>query len=505
VTGIAPLLAAPHLDALRSALAEYTVDGVEAAIGLAGRSALARDDLDGLRGVLGADRLDHLIGLFLLGDALEESTARRLLAPFTLEAGLGAGLLETRDGAIAAGMELRPYGEDGPESGDSSWLVLSDFGSDVRPGPVSPDHVLGIGAAALTLAQATVRPPVARALDIGTGCGVQALHLSGHADEVIATDVSDRALRLAATTAALNGLSWQLRSGSLLEPVAAERFDLIVANPPFVVSPGRTGDSDRYDYRDSGLAGDDVSRLLVSGLADHLTEGGTAQLLANWVITPDQDWDERVTSWLTGDGCDAWVWQREVAEPGEYVTMWLRDAGERPGTPSWREQYRRWVDWLRAERILGIGMGLVTIRRTGSGTPVVVCEEVPQVIEQPSGPHIRSWLDRQRWLAEHTDEQLLDRRLIVGEDVVLATTSVPDAYGWSAQERTLRQQRGLRWEVDTDEAIAALLAGCSGEQPLGAVLAVVAAGVGAAAADVARAALPVVRDLVGRGFLRPVS
>jgi methylase of polypeptide subunit release factors len=98
--------------------------------------------------------------------------------------------------------------------------------------------VLGVGAAASTLAQSVVRTPVERALDVGTGCGIQALHLSRHSRSITATDLSQRALRMAATTAAVNGLTWDLRAGSLLEPVAAEQFDLIVSNPPFIVGPG---------------------------------------------------------------------------------------------------------------------------------------------------------------------------------------------------------------------------------------------------------------------------
>ncbi len=81
--------------------------------------------------------------------------------------------------SVRAAVEVRPYGE---AVSTDPWWVVSDFGSDVRPGPLEPDHVLGIGAASLSLAGATIRTPVGRALDIGTGCGVQALHLNGHAD-----------------------------------------------------------------------------------------------------------------------------------------------------------------------------------------------------------------------------------------------------------------------------------------------------------------------------------
>jgi len=120
----------------------------------------------------------------------------------------------------------------------------TDLDSDVRPGPVRPDHVLGLGSASITLARGVVRDPVDRALDLGTGCGIQALHLSEHARAVTATDVNPRALALAAATGRLNGRHWDLRAGSLYEPVAGEKFDLIVLDPPsFTKSKGGLRDA----------------------------------------------------------------------------------------------------------------------------------------------------------------------------------------------------------------------------------------------------------------------
>ena len=71
------------------------------------------------------------------------------------------------------------------------------MGAHQRPGVLRKDHVLGIGQASLTLAQITERTPVARALDVGTGCGIQTFHLLAHADHVTATDISPRALAFA--------------------------------------------------------------------------------------------------------------------------------------------------------------------------------------------------------------------------------------------------------------------------------------------------------------------
>jgi hypothetical protein len=317
-----------------------------------------------------------------------------------------------------------------------------------------------------------------------------------HASSVTATDVSARALRYAATTAALSGQNWDLRLGSLADPVLGDAYDLVVANPPFVVSPGGPG----YDYRDSGLAGDAVSRELVRALPRLLRPAGTAQLLANWAIGADGDWRARVSSWLAGSGCDAWVWQREVADPGEYVSLWLRDAGEIPGTARWEQRYTAWRDWFDAAGVLAVGMGVITMWRTG-GEPVVVLEDVPQAIGQPIGAEIAAWPQRRRRLAASTDADLLDTRLWRPDGLVRSRDDLPGPDGWVTRRQVLRQSHGMRWEVEIDDAFAAVVAGCSGEATLRTVLAVLADAVGADPAGLAEAAMPVVRDLVGRGFL----
>jgi len=183
-----PLLAPAALGDLRAAIDAFTANAVLGLLGPVGQSALDRGDLLGAERVVAGDdgALATLVRLFLLGLPISESAARSALAP--LDPADAPSLFAIADGTVRARVEVRPYAEDsGPP-----WWVVSDFGSDVRPGPLAGDHVLGIGAASLNLAQLTVRAPVGRALDVGTGCGVQALHLSRHADSVTATDVCAR-------------------------------------------------------------------------------------------------------------------------------------------------------------------------------------------------------------------------------------------------------------------------------------------------------------------------
>lgn len=452
---------------LREVLArhDYTYDRVVALLGPVAYDALGRgEQVPAEMATRGGSALETLVRLFLLG--LAEPAASCDFVP---------DAFVERDGdEVRAALDVRPYAAD-----DAHWWVVSDLGSDVRP--LRPDHVLGVGGASVTLAQATVRRPVASALDVGTGCGVQALHLSRHASSVTATDRNPRALWLARATAILNDLSWELVEGDLLEPLGRRRFDLVVANPPFVVGPAR----DEYAYRDSGLAGDDVSARLVSGLRDVLTDGGVGQVLANWVHVRGHDWRDRVASWLSG--VDALVVQREVQDPAEYVATWQRDAGDTS-----RARAEAWLRWFAENDVEGVGFGIVTVRRT-DGTPTVAIEDARQPVVPPLGPAFAAWLDAVEWLRS---ADLREARLRVRGDVTLEQAAAATGEGWDVVTQAVQQHTGLRWRTEVDPIGVALLAACDGSRPLGEVLAVLAAAYGT---DFD--ALPAVRYWVERGFL----
>ena len=82
-------------------------------------------------------------------------------------------------------------------------------------------------------------------------------------------------------------------------------------------------------------------------------------------------------------------------------------------------------------------------------------------------------------------------------------TGPRDEGGWHTALIQLRQSYGMCWELDADEAVTALVGACDGATPLAAPVSVLAAALGRESAEVAAALLPVVRDLVQRGFLLP--
>jgi methylase of polypeptide subunit release factors len=476
--------------------AGYDADGVVEVLGPQAHAALGRGEPEAARRVTAdAGRLGTLVRLFLLGDAEPEATVRAALGPLDVADALTAQLLRPDGELLRAGLDVRPHGDE-----DSSWWVIADQDSEQRGGPVPADHVLGVGHASISLARATARRKVGTLLDLGTGCGVQALHASRHADRVTATDLSERALALAAGTFRLNELDVELARGEWFAPVRGRRFDQVVCNPPFVVGPPRVD----YVYRDSGLGGDDASALVVRQMPSFLAEGGVGQLLASWLHVRGQDWSDRVSSWLPRGGVDAWFVQRDVADPVLYVGTWLRDAGVDPRSPEGREKAAAWLDWFEENEVEGVGFGFVTLRRTDSAHAELVCEDLRHSYDDPLGPESVAWLDRVDWLRAHGGaEDLLATRFAVPETVLLEEVSAPAEDGWTSVVRRLHRTDGPGWQHELDELAAALLAGCRGALPLEDLVSLLAFAHDQPADALAAAALPVVRDLVRHGMLVP--
>jgi methylase of polypeptide subunit release factors len=486
---IEPLLDAEGVARLRAALRStgYTSSGIAGRIGPAATAAMRRHDFRAaLRATEDKDPLGTLIRLFVCGQSEPTATVARALAPLPLPDALEAGLVtaSTESGHLRAGIDLEPYGED--------WWVLADLPAGTRNSPLPVDYVLGVGGASTTLAGATVRPPVGTALDLGTGCGIQALHLSTHAQRVTVTDVAPRALRFAATAAALADLDWELLAGDLTEPVAGRRFDLVVSNPPFIVGPGGPA---RYVYRDSGRAGDAVCAELAASAPHLLTEGGTMQYLANWLHVAGESWPDRVASWVAGTGLDAWVVQREVTDPMAYVNLWLSDAGE-----SDRRLAADWLDWFDATKVEAVGFGVVNLRRSGHTDPVVRVEELRQPFTGRLGDHVAAWFDRQSWLASAA---VLDNRYRAAPDLRLHQEASLDESGWAVDQQVLSLAGGLGWSEEIDPLVLALVSGCDGTLPLRDQIDLLAAAHEVPPAELAEVAGPIVAHLVERGFILP--
>lgn len=527
------------LDALAEDLraAAYHQDAITGLLGVAAHEALGRDQtVPAMRATAeaisrgGPAPLVHLVRLWLLGMSVEEDDLATALPGLGVAGALRLGLVEPSEGRIRAAVDLRPHASD---SAAEIW-VASDLGAHQRPGVLAHDHVLGIGRASVTLAQTVIRRPVERALDLGTGCGIQVFHLLPHCRRVVATDISERALAFTRFNLLLNHAALhvdpgdledrvQLRRGSLLEPVAGELFDLVVSNPPFVITPRHAGEAagDQFTYRDGGMAGDALIESLVRGLPMVLAPGGEAQMLGNWEIraaaagTPgdgarpgivdnstDEDstslWSRRPGSWVP-DGTEAWFIQRDQAEPEAYAETWLRDASQGRDHEAYAAAYADYLDDFASRGVEGIGFGMLWMRRPARPGQMAFgrrFEEITYPIEQPIGPHLAAEIDATDALSGRGAADLLLR---VADDVTEERHQRPGAEHPGII--LLRQGAGLRRTTVLSSQEAGFVSACDGEFTAGVLARAVASLTDGDPDETVENLLASVGRLVTQGFL----
>lgn len=435
--------------------------------------------------------LATLIRLFVAGVPVPGADADSALAPLGLDGAAALNLLRTDGETAVPSLRLVPVGP---------LLVASDLTPD--PSRLPPDVTMGVSATSWALANLTVRRPVTHAADVGTGCGVQALFAARHAQRVTATDTSARALAFARFNAALNGATnIDFMGGDLFEPLAGERFDLVVVNPPFVISP-----DNHYRYRDGGWPRDHLSRHVVESVAAALRPGGLGHALVSWVEDPDAHWSASPAAWVRDLGCDAWLLHFESAEAEDHALNWnqpLEGDTERHGA-----SVRRWLDYLEAQDIKAVGYGAVVLRRRAAATNWVRAHSVGTPPLGPAGDQVwqlfaaRDHLDRLG-----PPEALLGQRLVLDESHRLEQVLHLRDGGYQVEHAVLYREQALPVQAEVDGYTAELLAHLGSGRTLAEAFDAAAGGYGRDGShgreDLRRATVELVEGMVELGFLRP--
>ena len=521
-----PVVTPEQAASLRADLSKsgWGVEAVATLLGEAADAALRREiRLPALRSVraalaAGADSspVAVLTALFMLGEPVLATVLDAALPRTGAAGAVVIGLVGEPDeaGYVRARVDLRPH-EAVDDAGEIRWWVASDLGELVTGRALAPDHVLGIGGAGLTLAGLTPRTRVRSALDLGCGCGIQTLYLLRHAEHVVATDISERALAFTAFNAALAGVCvmggpdagsgggggrLELLRGSLLEPVVGRRFDLIASNPPFVLTPPavREAGLPLMEYRD---AGGPVLPELVAGLREHLEPGAAAVMLGNWEHRDADSWRKAVATWIP-EGLDGWVIEREVQDPVEYATMWLRDGGLTPerDPEAFDAALEAWIDDFEVRDVRGVGFGYLIVHRPRRPRePWRLLEEVTTSGQGVLGPHVAEVLEVRERLAGLDDDAVAALRPLLAPDVTEERHLIP-----GAAEPTvilLRQGGGLGRTIRASTVVAALAGVADGELSVGQIASAVVALTGEDAIGLRAEMVEATRHLITVGFL----
>lgn len=480
-------LGALHQDFLA---AGYTFENIEQLLGPTATAALDRGQHLPARRVLAqplaqGNRLAGLISCFVLADPISRSLADTIFGQLTLDGALGLNIVTiTDDGDVAAIVDISTYATD--QHGDM-W-VASDQTALQLGHSLPEEHIVGVGKASITLAEITPRTAVTTALDLGTGCGIQAMHLLRHARHVTITDISQRALDFAVFNILLNAQQLNVdpnrlqdrvtvRTGNMLEPVAGETFELVATNPPFVIAPSQAKTT--HTYRETGQTGDQLVKELISHIENVLAPGGQAVMLANWEMFGPGQWYDRLATW-PGEDLDIWAIQRSSSDPAQYAEIWLRDSSENLNSATYDDAYAHYLEDFETRGVTQIGIGWVWLRRRATTAQLRKFEYLAGPVHQPVAAAWAASVEKYDTVytastqadAPVQEWALADVHLVAPEWV---TYEQYQRFGAEHPEVLMaRSGAGFGRHVRLDTATAAVLGAADGELSSGQIVAAVA-------------------------------
>lgn len=473
------------------ARANYTDQGVSAALGIENLGKLRERRLPALlRRTSGGSQLEDLIRLFVLGQPVNAAAARRAVAPMSLEEWSEMRLVNISGASVTACVQLRCY---------EGLVFTYDFPRRKRGG-LPQDYVMGVSPSSLVLAGMTVRRKSESTLDLGSGCGIQGILAAPHSKRVVGVDCNPRAIGLARFNASLNGIGHvDFRSGDMFEPVRNETFDLIVSNPPFIISP-----ENRHFFLNSGLEGDEICRRIVQQAPGFLRDGGYCILNANWAVIDREDWRARLASWFEGSGCDGLVLQQDTPDLGDYAAslIQLEDHEE----AEYLRLFDRWMDYYAKHKIVGIGQGVIVMRKATGRRNWFAVESVPPSVSYPAGEDVAQQVELRTFLHSlRGEEGLLNAHLKLATNVRLEQVCEAAGGLWRPVSGRVRRVGGLEYSGSLDGPSAAALARWDGERSLKSQFSELAGDLGVDLATLLPTALPIIRRLVEQGFLLPAE
>jgi methylase of polypeptide subunit release factors len=309
---------------------------------------------------------------------------------------------------------------------------------------------------------------------------VHALLAAQHSRRVIATDVNERALAFTILNASLNDIdNIECRAGSLFDPVAGEKFDLIVCNAPFVVSPER-----RWVYRDGTFDGDEVSAYVVRGAAEHLAEGGFATMLVSWIGTDEDEPDEHPLEWVDDLDADVWILGFNDSAPLDHAARWNAHHNDDPEV--FGDALDRWTAYLEELGAVSISEGAVLLHTRPGDDYTVRADSVDEDDLDVADEQIQRAFNARARL-EGVD--LLTARLIPPAEMVV-------------EEEDVLLEAGTQPIVEASSLATDVIVELDGTTTLAEMIETVADTRDVSPAQLEREVVPVVRELLELGVLR---
>ncbi|MCD4785242.1 MAG: methyltransferase [Candidatus Eremiobacteraeota bacterium] len=247
--------------------------------------------------------LDRLIRLFLLATPLDEREMEEIFDPEEINLCRELGLISRNGNGYFSTVDLFPCGG-------------GFFASDHRfKNKYTKNYVYPPGLDSYMLARGMIDSKPKDTLDLCTGSGIQAILASRFSEKVVGVDINNRALNFARFNALLNQTdNVEFLQGNLYRPVGNRKFDLILANPPFVPAPQQS-----IMFRDGEKSGEAILDRILKGVRTHIKKNGHAQIVTLLFFKKGETYFEKIINWLAPANFQVLVLASRYKEVEPYV------------------------------------------------------------------------------------------------------------------------------------------------------------------------------------------
>jgi hypothetical protein len=479
----------PSLTVLRDFLLQAGYDSKRLASELGLRSAL-HANLGNLQPLLertsGNAALPLLARLFFVGWPAKGELCRKYIPEHILNLCLDANILALDDGDLSPSVVIMPFEN------------LTLFAADApRLRGANPNIVIGPSGTTSILTKAGFRTPTRAVLDIGTGSGVLAIRAAAFSDQVIGTDINERAIEFARFNAALNGVgNVEFTAGDAFAPAEGRQFSRILANPPFFLSAKK-----HFAYSDSPLELDGFTRKLAMEAPRYLEENGTFQMICEWVEVEGEPWEQRLRTWTAGSGCDVFVFLGPSSTPLDYSENRYHEASTLH-TGNVDNLISERLNYLRGHHVRQVMSGVITMRKRKG---VNWFATIPGDLTIDAATTIQERMAALTLIGEYTTEQWLRARLRFAPDAAITETRAFGANGWVLTNIEVTKPSGIKDPLKVDWSVLRTIELFDGSNTLAEVIEKTAAALSLPYEDAKSRCLALAKRLVQSSFVLPVA
>lgn len=428
--------------------------------------------------------LNTLLRLFLVGAVVDKDWARATLEAAEIDELQSCGLVEGSEGGFRSPVLVSPY---------EGFLLAADRLTELESSD-NPEAVLMVNRTTWRLGQFMLREPVEATLDLGAGCGALALLASRHSKEVVATDLNPRAVQFARFNAALNGVdNIDCVAGDAWQPVAGRRFDRIVSNPPFFLSPNT-----RSLFSDNPFELDEFCRRLVREAGRYLERNGVFQMVFEWAEVEGESWEARLREWVDGIGCDAWIAKGYSLTSDRYAHQRITEKAISEAELD--ETFGAWREYFDDRGVKAIHGGVLALKRR-RGANWVRIAELPAGLSD-AAEALRHRVDSLDFAySDESGSAILGSRPRLTPGVELAQQLRLEDGAWRPTRMQLELHDGLPDKLPVDPSALGMLTALDGKTTVSEIAGAIAAKANRDPQQVAAECVKLIQALAVRGFV----